>query len=50
MEKQIIYADKGYYSPTLEVITTAIECGFDASFSEEGEAGTPYDTFFLGDF
>ena len=50
MKKETIYTNERYDSPTFEVITTAIERGFDASFGEEGESGTPYDTLFLGDF
>lgn len=39
-----------YTAPTLEVISTVVEKGFEASFGFEGEAGDNFDTNDYGDF
>lgn len=39
-----------YTTPTLEVISTVVESGFQASFGYEGEAGDGFDSNDYGEF
>lgn len=39
-----------YTAPTLEVISTTVERGFEASFGDYGEAGDGFDVNNNGDF
>lgn len=39
-----------YESPEMEVISTVVERGFEASYGDYGEAGDEYDIFGNGDF
>ena len=49
MNKQF-YFSKEYVTPEVEVISTVVEKGFQASFGEEGYAGDGFDIDENGEF
>ena len=50
MKKNLFISAQGYEAPDFDVVLTAVECGFGASYGEPGEAGDGFDTEDNGGF